>query len=50
MIILNSERYKSLLSYDVESKKIFTKEYQPYEIGFISKERLKIKTFGKLQW
>ena len=31
-------------------KKIFTKEYQPYEIGFISKERLKIKTFGKLQW
>ena len=31
-------------------KKIFTKEYQPYQIGFISKERLKIKTFGKLQW
>ncbi len=31
-------------------KKIFTKEYQPYQIGLISKERLKIKTFGKLQW
>ena len=31
-------------------KKIFTKEYQPYQIGFISKERSKIKTFGRLQW
>jgi phosphoribosylaminoimidazole synthetase len=31
-------------------KKIFPKEYQPYEIGSISNERLKIKTFGKLQW
>ena len=31
-------------------KKIFTKDYQPYQIGFISKEKTKIKTFGKLQW
>jgi len=31
-------------------KKIFSKEYQPYQIGFISKSMSKIKTFGKLQW
>ena len=31
-------------------KKIFSKEYQPYQIGFISKEKSKVKTFGKLQW
>ena len=31
-------------------KKIFSKEYRPYEIGFISKEKLKVKTFGKLKW
>jgi len=31
-------------------KKIFTKDYQPYQIGFISKEKSKVKTFGKLQW
>ena len=31
-------------------KKIFSKEYLPYEIGFVSKEKSKIKTFGKLQW
>jgi len=31
-------------------KKIFSKEYQPYQIGFISKEKLKIKTLGKLRW
>jgi len=31
-------------------KKIFTKDYQPYQIGFISKEKTKVKTFGKLQW
>ena len=30
--------------------KIFSKEYQPYQIGFISKEQSKVKTFGKLQW
>ena len=31
-------------------KKIFTKEYQPYQIGFISKEKSRVKTFAKLQW
>ena len=31
-------------------KNIFSKNFQPYEIGFISKEKSKIKTFGKLQW
>ena len=31
-------------------KKIFSNEYKPYEIGFISKEHSKIKTFGKLLW
>ena len=31
-------------------KKIFTNTYMPYQIGFISKEKSKIKTFGKLQW
>ena len=33
-----------------EIKKIFSKEYQPYQIGFISREKSKVKTFGKLQW
>ena len=31
-------------------KKIFSKEYQPYEIGFVSKGKSKIKTSGKLLW
>jgi len=31
-------------------KKIFSPEYQPYEIGFISKGNTKIKTVGKLLW
>jgi len=31
-------------------KNIFSKAYQPYQIGFVTKEKLKIKTFGKLQW
>ena len=31
-------------------KKIFSKKYLPYEIGFVSKGKSKIKTFGKLQW
>ena len=31
-------------------RKIFSKEYQPYQIGFITKEKLRIRTFGKLQW
>ena len=31
-------------------KKIFPKEYQPYQIGFISKGKSKINTLGKLRW
>ena len=31
-------------------KKIFSIEYKPYEIGFVSSGKSKIKTFGKLQW
>jgi len=31
-------------------KKIFSKEYQPYEIGFISNKKEKFRTSGKLQW
>ena len=31
-------------------EKIFSKKYRPYQIGFISKEKLKIKTCGKLEW
>ena len=31
-------------------KKIFSHKYKPYEIGFISKDKSKIKTVGKLQW
>ena len=31
-------------------KKIFSKEYQPYQLGYISKGKSKIKTFGKIQW
>ena len=31
-------------------KKNFSKEYQPYPIGFITKERESIRTFGKLKW
>ena len=31
-------------------KEIFSKEYHPYQIGFVSKEKSKIKTFGKLRW
>ncbi len=31
-------------------RRIFSREYQPYQIGFISKEKSKIKTLGKLRW
>ena len=47
-ILLNKKRSnKNLLK---DKYKIFTKEYLPYEIGFVSREKLKVKTFGKLQW
>ena len=31
-------------------KKIFPKSYKPYEIGFVSKEKKRIQTFGKIKW
>ena len=31
-------------------QKIFSKHFRPYPIGFISKDKSKIKTFGKLEW
>jgi len=34
----------------IKIKKMFSKGYVPYEIGFISKNKFKIKTFGKLKW
>ena len=31
-------------------KKIFPKKYQPYQIGFISKDKDRFKKYGKLKW
>ena len=31
-------------------KKIFSKNYQPYQIGFVSKGKNKSRIFGKLKW
>jgi phosphoribosylaminoimidazole synthetase len=31
-------------------KKIFSKEYKPYEIGFVSKKKSRINIYGKIQW
>ena len=31
-------------------KKIFTKEYEPYQIGFVSNESKRINLKGKIQW
>jgi len=31
-------------------KRIFSKNYLPYEIGFVSKEKKRIKTIGKIKW
>jgi phosphoribosylformylglycinamidine cyclo-ligase len=42
-LILNKKNFKNV-------KKIFSKEYQPYLIGYISKDKFKIKTFGSLKW
>ena len=42
-LIVNKKKIKMV-------KRIFTKEYQPYEIGFVSKGKSKIRTIGKLQW
>jgi len=42
-LISNKKNIKNII-------KIFDKNYQPYQIGFISREKSKVKTFGKLQW
>ncbi len=34
----------------IKIKKIFTKEYTPYEIGFVSKGKRRINTLGKIIW
>ncbi len=31
-------------------KKIFSKEYKPYEIGSVSKKKSRINIYGKIQW
>ena len=31
-------------------KKYFSKEYMPYEIGFISKNKNKLNIYNKIQW
>ena len=31
-------------------KRYFSREYMPYEIGFVSKEKPKIRIFGKIKW
>ena len=31
-------------------KKIFPKKYKPYEIGFISEEKKKLKVIKKIKW
>ena len=31
-------------------KKFFSKEYMPYEIGFISKKNKKLNLYNSIQW
>ena len=31
-------------------KKVFSEKYKPYQIGFISRKKSKVKIYGKLQW
>jgi len=31
-------------------KKCFTKDFMPFEIGFVSRNKRRIKTFGKIKW
>ena len=42
-LIANKNKIKKI-------KKIFSKKFKPYEIGYISKNKLKINTFGKIKW
>ena len=34
----------------IRVKKIFTKDFMPYEIGFISKDRNNVNLSGSLKW
>ena len=42
-LIANKKNIKNII-------KIFSKNYQPYQIGFVSKGKNKSKIFGKLKW
>ncbi len=42
-LITNKKKIKKI-------KKIFSKKYQPYEIGFVSNEKYNVKTYGKIRW
>ena len=42
-IIVNKKNIKKI-------KKFFPKKFQPYPIGFISKNKKKIKAYGKIKW
>ena len=42
-VIINKKNIKKV-------KKYFSKEFQPYEIGFISKGKFRSKTYGKVNW
>ena len=42
-LILNKKYIKKV-------QKIFPKEYKPYEIGYISRSKVKVKTSGSLKW
>ena len=42
-LIANKRNIKKIM-------KVFSKDYKPYQIGFISREKTMIKTFGKLEW
>ena len=42
-LITNKKNIKNI-------KKIFSKKYKPYEIGYISKDKVKVKTTGVIQW
>ena len=46
------QRYKGKTFHDlsVMVHTIFSKEYKPYQIGHISKEKSNIRTFGKVKW
>ena len=42
-LIVNKKNIKKI-------KSVFSKKYQPYEIGLITEDRSKIKVNGRLQW